>query len=285
MQSLKGEVAIVTGASRGGGRGIALELGAAGATVYVTGRTIRTYPNQSETINETAAMVTAQGGQGIPVQVDHTIEEQVASLFEQVYDEHGKLDLLVNNIWGGYESYEAHDFDDRFWNQPLWRYDKMFNAGVRAHFTASQHAARLMIPRKSGLIINTTASADGKYLGNLAYDIAKSAINRMAYGMALELREYNIAAIALAPGFMRTEAVLRAIGVNADNWQQSDALQSSESPQYIGRAVVALASDPNVMAKSGQLFAVGYLAKEYGFTDIDGRQVPAFEIPSEHAWD
>ena len=271
------KVAVVTGASRGGGRGIARALGEAGAIVYVTARSIQgesTTDNIPGTIDETAATVTASGGVGIPVQCDHTVDAQVEALFMRVQQEQGRLDILVNNVWGGYEKYEYGGFDAPFWQQPLRHWEGMFTAGVRAHFLASRYAVPLMLPQRQGLIINTTAWDRDKYLGNLFYDVAKSAVNRMAYGMARELREYHIAAIALAPGFMRTERVLAVLGSNEDN----PDLSATESPEYIGRAVVALATDPNVMQKSGMVLTVGDLASEYGFTDVDGRQIPAFKI-------
>lgn len=285
MQRLKGKLAVVTGASRGGGRGIALVLGEEGATVYVTGRSVgggSTRPDLSgTTIEDTAGQVTARGGVGIPVRCDHTVDAEVEALFERVKQEHGRLDILVNNAWGGYERYDPNNFDAPFWEQPLWRWDKMFKAGVRAHYTASRIAAPLMISQCQGLIVNTTAWDRGKYLANLPYYLAKTVINRMAYGMALELREHNIAVVALSPGWMRTEDVLRRYKTDEQNWHEVPALKDTESTQYIGRAVVALAADPKVMEKSGRVLMVGDLAREYGFTDIDGRQVPVFRMPEE----
>lgn len=277
MQPLQGKVAVVTGASRGAGRGIALVLGEAGATVYVTGRSVRggvTTQNRRETIEETAEQVTARGGRGIPVRCDHTVDAEVAALFDQVRQEQGRLDILVNNAWGGYE--QMDDFSAPFWEQPD-RWHAMFTAGVRAHLMASRHAAALMLPQRQGLIVNTTFYDRGKYLSNLYYDLAKSAINRMAYGMALELRRHGIAAIALTPGWMRTEKVLEQ--------HAPEELGQTESVEYIGRAVAALAADPQVMARSGRTLTVGDLAREYGFTDVDGRLIPAFRIPDEHLRD
>jgi len=289
MQQLKGKVAVVTGASRGGGRGIALVLGEEGATVYVTGRSVTgdsTRPDlPGTTIEDTAKQVTARGGVGIPVRCDHTVDEQVEALFERVKREQGHLDILVNNVWGGYEDYGSDEaFDVAFWEQPLWRWDKMFRAGVRAHFTASRLAAPLMMSRGQGLIVNTTFWDRGKCLSNLPYDLAKTAINRMAYVMALELRGYNVAAVAVSPGWMRTESILQAYGTDEQNWQKIPDLRRTESTQYIGRAVAALAADPNVMEKSG-ILTVGDLAREYGFTDIDGRQPPAYRMSEEHLRD
>ena len=274
---LTGTVAVVTGASRGAGRAIALVLGEAGATVYVTGRSTRgtsTTEHLPGTVDDTAEGVTARGGVGIPVRVDHTDDAEVEALFARVRAEQGHLDLLVNNAWGGYERYDGRTFDAPFWEQPPSHWDGMFTAGVRTHFVASRFAAPLMIERGAGLIVGTVAWAFGEYLGNLYYDVAKAAIVRMAYGMAQELRPHGVAAVALSPGFMRTERVLAAH--NAEPFD----LGVTESPEYLGRAVAALAADPAVLAKSGRQLAVGDLAREYGFTDVDGRQPEPFRMPT-----
>ncbi|HXG64464.1 MAG TPA: SDR family NAD(P)-dependent oxidoreductase [Blastocatellia bacterium] len=276
MKPLEGKIAVVTGASRGAGRGIALVLGEAGATVYVTGRSVNHEPTTEDlpgTVEKTAEAATARGGVGIPVRCDHTVDAEVEALFARVQQEQGRLDLLVNNVWGGYEKDFYKEYSVPFWEQQLWRWDRMFTAGVRAHLTASWFAARLMLPHRQGLIINTTVWDEDKYIGNLFYDVAKCAINRLAYGMARQLRPHNIAALALAPGFMRTERVMAAHAA------QPFDLGGTESPEYIGRAVAALAADADVIEKSGRVFQVGNLAQEYGFTDVDGRQIPAFVIP------
>lgn len=281
MTRLQGKIALVTGASRGAGRGIARVLGEEGATVYVTGRRTRENPHPEFagcTIDDTVDQINARGGKGIAVKVDHTDDGQVEALFEQIKREQGRLDILVNNVWGGYEA-EMETFVDGFWKQPVWRWDKMFDAGVRAHFTASQHAARMMIPQKSGLIINTTFWDEDKYISNLPYDIAKAAINRMAFGMAYELHDCNIATIALSPGWMRTEVILAHYSPDKETTDTEFSFEGweiTESIEYIGRAVVALATDPNVMAKSSKTLTVGDVAHEYGFVDIDGRSVPPF---------
>ena len=286
MQRLKGRIAIVTGSSRGAGRGIALVLGEEGATVYVTGRSVRrtlTTNVPRTTIEDTAEQVSARGGWGIPVRCDHTVDEQVEALFKRVQREQGRLDLLVNNVWGGYEDYGSDEaFDAAFWEQPLWRWDRMFQAGVRAHFTASRLAAPVMIQQGHGLIINTTFWDRGKCLSNLPYDLAKTAVNRLAYVMALELRQHNIAAVALTPGWMRTEAVLLNYPIGPDDVdvQEYEGLEKTESVYYIGRAVAALATDPTIMEKSGRILTVGDLAREYGFSDIDGRQPPPYRMDS-----
>jgi NAD(P)-dependent dehydrogenase (short-subunit alcohol dehydrogenase family) len=283
MSNLKSKIAVVTGASRGAGRGIALVLGEAGATVYVTGRSVRggaTTENLPGTIDETVEAVTARGGVGIAVRCDHTEDTEVEALFERVKQEQGRLDILVNNAWSGYEGfYESwRKTGPYFWQQPYAdRWNKMFTAGLRAHFVASCLAAPLMLPQRSGLIVSTIAWDHDKYIGNF-YDVAKHAIARMIFGMAIELRKHNIAAVALAPGYMRTERVLAAYAA-----QPGAVLDYNitESPEYVGRAVVALASDPNVMEKSGRAFRVGELAQEYSFTDVDGRQVPPWTVPDD----
>lgn len=281
MQRLKGKVAMVTGASRGAGKGIAGVLGDEGATVYVTGRSVLGKPttgNLSGTIDETAEAVTQRGGVGIAVRCDHTVDAEVEALFDRVKQEQGSLDILVNNAWGGYEQYDSDTFDAPFWEQPLGHWHGMFTAGVRAQLVATRFAAPLMLPHRQGLIVNTTFSDRGKYIGNLFYDLAKNAIVRMAKGMAIELRAYNIAAVSLSPGFMRTEGVLAHCQTDEQHWQTVPDLKKTESPQYIGRAVAALAADPNVMQKSGSVLTVGELALEYNFTDIDGRYIPPFRL-------
>lgn len=278
-------VALVTGASRGGGRGIALELGATSATVYVTGRSVHGGPttdNVPGTIDETARDVTSRGGRGIAVRCDHTVDAEVESLFGRIAREYGRLDILVNNVWGGYESSECRPLPlVPFWEQSLHQWDGMFTAGVRAHLTASRLAVPLMVPQRRGLIVSTTANLGAlPYMRNLFYDMAKNAVARMAWAMAQELGEHGITALAVAPGFMRTERVVEA-------FRRAGAVEAldqpggpSETPAYVGRAIVALASDPRVIDKSGQLLEVGALAREYGFTDIDGTQPPPFRLPA-----
>jgi NAD(P)-dependent dehydrogenase (short-subunit alcohol dehydrogenase family) len=277
---LSGKVTVVTGASRGAGRGIAATLGEAGATVYVTGRSIKgqaTTENLPGTIEETAEIVTARGGKGVAVRCDHTVDSDVEEFFGRVQREQGRIDLLVNNTWGGYEHHDPQKFSAPFYEQPLRHWEGMFTAGVRAALIASRFAVSSMLPRRQGLIVNITAWDRDKFLANVFYDVAKGAINRMTCGMARELRPHNIAALALAPGFIRTERVVAAFEA-VDN---KDYLNFTESPEYVGRAVVAVASDQNIMEKSGRVLAVGDLAGEYGFTDIDGRRIPAFRMPDE----
>ncbi len=276
MQPLRDTVALVTGATRGAGRGIACMLGDAGATVYCTGRSVRGRPatgNRPETIEETAEMVSTRGGVGIALQVDHTVEDQVMALVERIRRDHGRLDLLVNDVWGGDELTE--------WGKPFWEHSLangllMQERAVFSHIITSHYAAPLMVERRVGLIVEVTDGDRPEYRGNLFYDLVKSSVIRLAYAMAEELRPHNVTALALTPGFLRSEAVLDHFGVAEANWQdavkQDPHFAASETPYYIGRAVVALASDPDVSAKSGSVLTSWRLAAEYGFTDVDGRR-------------
>jgi NAD(P)-dependent dehydrogenase (short-subunit alcohol dehydrogenase family) len=221
-------------------------------------------------------MVTAAGGIGIPVRVDHTVDAEVAALFDRVQQEQGRLDLMVNNAWGGYhDSASDISFDAVFWEQPLARFDRMFTAGVRSHVSASWFAVPLMLPQRRGLIVNTTLDiAADHYDRALFYLASKQMINYLTFGMAHDLYQrggYEIAVIALAPGWMRTEAVMGNTFPHTLPTTPED-LDHTESVEYVGRAIVALASDPDVIKKSGQTLRVRDLAHEYGFTDIDGRQ-------------
>ena len=268
MPDLSGKVALVTGASRGVGKGIALGLGEAGATVYLTGRTIQEGQSAAKlpgTIQQTASEVDGLGGKGIAIRCDHTNDQEVEAVFERIRTENERLDILVNNVWGGYEQFsDGTEFwkETGFWTMPLSRWDKMFQAGVRAHFVASALAAPLMIAKHSGLIVNISFFAARRDDRGVAYGVAKLADDQMAACMAHELREHNVAAVSLYPGLVRTESVLQANFFDLSN---------SESPQFIGRAVAALATDPQVMNKSGQALVAAELALEYGFTDIDGK--------------
>ena len=269
MAKLSGKVAVVTGGSRGVGKGIALGLGEAGATVYVTGRTTKEgtdVENLGGTVFATAEQVTAMGGKGIAVVCDHRDDSQTEKLFQHVKEEQGRLDILVNNAWGGYERME-HDGEftwlKSFWEQPFWRWDAMFQGGVRAAYVASAFAARMMIEKQNGLIVNISFWAAQKYMANVAYGAAKAAVDKLTADMAHEAEKYNIAVISLYPGLVRTESVLRA----ADYFDMSN----SESPQFTGRVVAALANDPNVMRRTGKVWVVAALAEEYGIEDIDGK--------------
>lgn len=286
MQNLKHTVALVTGASRGAGRAIAQELGSAGATVYVSGRSVDGGPttdNVPGTIDQTAREVTARGGTGIAVRCDHALDADVEALFARIRTEAGRLDLLVNNVWGGYENPECRPLAHTpFWEQPAQQWEAMFTRGVRAHLMASRLAAPLMLPRRHGLIVSTTAQLDALPYGhNLFYDLAKNAIARLAWAMAQELREHGIAALAVAPGFMRTERVVEAFRRAGAEQALDGPGGPGETPAYLGRAVVALAGDAQVIGRSGQLVEVGTLAREYGFTDVDGRQPPPFRLPAQ----
>src|SRR5215207_7037212 len=270
MDKLNGEVAVVTGGSRGVGKGIALGLGEAGATVYVTGRTGQEGTDVEKlggTVFATAEEVTAIGGKGIAVACDHSDDAQVEALFQQLSEESGRLDILVNNAWGGYERME-HDGEftwlKPFWQQPLWRWDAMFHGGVRAAYVASALAARMMVEQQAGLIVNISFWAAQKYMANVAYGAAKAAVDKMTTDMAHEAEKFNITVVSVYPGLVRTESVLR----NAQYFDMSN----SESPQFTGRVIAALANDPNIMSKTGQVWVGAALAEEYGIQDIDGKQ-------------
>ncbi|MBI4892563.1 MAG: SDR family NAD(P)-dependent oxidoreductase [Acidobacteria bacterium] len=255
-------IAMVTGASRGVGRGIALALGEAGAKVFLTGRS-------GEALESAAEEIRRRGGEAVPCVCDHTDDAQVEAAFARVE----RLDVLVNNVWGGYENHPNGLGMDPFWKLPLDDWDGMFTRGLRAHIAASRLAIPKMIKGKRGLIVNTIAWLGGKYLRHLYYDLSKQACARLAYALSLELKPHKVAAVALAPGFVRTEAVMAA------HARHPFDLSATESPEYIGRAVAHLARDPEVLRWSGQVLTAGQLAKEYGFTDVDGKQPPAFEMP------
>lgn len=289
---LAGRIAVVTGASRGAGRGIAVELGAAGATVYVSARSTRAEPARGYerllalqqglqlpgSIEQTAEEVSAAGGQGIPVRCDHGDEAQVLALFERVRREQGRLDLLVNNAWGGHESFDGV-FERPFWEHPLAHWDTMMDRGVRHHLLAARAAAPIFVAQQRGLIVGTTFWDRGGYLrGNLFYDLAKAALVRLAFGFAQELKPHGVASLALSPGWMRTEFVLAAYKTDEAHWHEVPALTRTESPRYLGRAVAALAADPAVLERSGAVLSVAELARHYGFGDIDGGQPPAFQL-------
>jgi NAD(P)-dependent dehydrogenase (short-subunit alcohol dehydrogenase family) len=230
-------------------------------------------------IDDTADEVTRLGGRGIAVRCDHTREDEVRDLFARVEREQGTLDLLVNNAWGGHEAFSKDSFGAPFWEQALDQWDAMFDRGVRNHLLASRIAAPLFIRQARGLIVTTSYWDRGNYLrGNLFYDIAKAAMNRLAFAMAEELRPHGVASLAVVPGWMRTEWVLASSKADESTWRDHPELARTESPRYVGRAVAALAGDPGVMARSGGIHRVGDLAVEYGFTDVDGRVVPPYEL-------
>lgn len=250
--SLQGKVALVTGATHGIGRGVARELAAQGAEVFVTGRSLPAH----ERLNE---RITA-------IRCDHREHSEVEAAFRLINREASAIDILVNNVWGGYERMiEGGNFTwpKPFWEQPLWRWDAMFNAGVRAHYHASQLAAPGMVARRSGLIVNISFWAAQKHIGNVAYGVSKAATDKLTSDMAKELKPHGVTVVSLYPGLVRTEKVMEAA-------QYLD-LSNSESPEFVGRAVAALAADPDVLRHTGRILVAAALAQEYGFQDIDGK--------------
>jgi NAD(P)-dependent dehydrogenase (short-subunit alcohol dehydrogenase family) len=277
-ESLKGKVALVSGATRGGGRGIAVALGEAGATVYATGRTTRerrSEVDRPETIEETAELVSAAGGEGIAVAVDHLDPAQVARLMERIESERGRLDLLVNDIWGA-----EHLFD---WDKPVWEHDldnglRLLRLAIDTHLITSHHALPLLVRNPGGLVVEVTdgtaAYNADHYRVSMFYDLAKTSVIRMAWGLAQELGPRGATAVALTPGWMRSELMLEHHGVTEENWREATERTPhfciSESPRYVGRAVAALAGDPDVTRWNGRSLSSGKLAQDYGFTDLDG---------------
>ncbi|MFF3835709.1 SDR family oxidoreductase [Streptomyces sp. NPDC002458] len=276
--ALDGRIALVAGATRGAGRGIAVQLGAVGATVYVTGRTTRERRSEydrPETIEETAELVTAAGGTGIAVPTDHLVPEQVRALAGRIDAEQGRLDVLVNDVWGG-ERLFAFD-------KPVWEHDlddglRLLRLGVETHAITSHFLLPLLVRRPGGLVVEmtdgTAAYNTANYRNSYFYDLVKNSVLRMAFVLAHELEPHGGTAVALTPGWLRSEMMLDAFGVTEENWR--DALTEvphfciSESPAYVGRAVAALAGDPGVSLRNGGSLSSGQLAQEYGFTDLDG---------------
>ncbi|RFA30970.1 short-chain dehydrogenase [Alkalilimnicola ehrlichii] len=280
MSSLIGKVALVAGGTRGAGRGIAVELGAAGATVYVTGRSTRRQRSEydrPETIEETAEQVTAAGGQGIAVRVDHLVADDVAALIARIRAEQGRLDVLVNDIWGGELLTE--------WNKPVWEHDldkglRMLRLAIDTHLITAHHALPLLIERPGGLLVEvtdgTTAYNADHYRLSPFYDLAKVAVNRMGWAHAQDLVPHGATAVAITPGWMRSEMMLEHFGVTEKDWRKATAQEPhfaiSETPRFVGRAVAALAADPERARWNGQSLSSGSLAGHYGFTDLDGSQ-------------
>ncbi|TSE17113.1 SDR family oxidoreductase [Arthrobacter sp. KBS0703] len=287
---LAGKVALVAGATRGAGRGTAVALGEAGAIVYCTGRTTkdrRSAYNRAETIEETAAMVTSAGGTGIAAAVDHLSAAEVEQLIRRIDAERGRLDILVNDVWGGENLIE--------WNTPLWEHNldaglKMLHGAVDTHLVTSHFALPLLIRRPGGLVVEMT---DGTRDYNAAhyrlsafYDLAKSAVLRLAFSQAEELKPFGCTALALTPGWMRSEMMLEHYGVTEANWRDGAAVNPhfaaiSESPRFVGRAVAALAADPELHLRNGGSYSSGGLAREYGFTDVDGSQPDCWRYLAE----
>ena len=273
--TLSDHVAVVAGATRGGGRAIAIELGAAGATVYVTGRSAggrRSPMDRPETLEETAELVESAGGRAVFAPTDHTDRDQVRALAERVAREQdGRLDLLVNSVWGGDH---MAGFGETFWEHSLDQVLELQRNGVWSHLITAHTLAPLMVAGGSGLIVEVTDGIEDRYRGALAYDLVKASVIRLALAEAADLRPHGVAALALTPGFLRSEAMLDHFGVTAAGWRDAIAQDPhfafSETPHFLGRAVAALAADPEIMAKSGGRFATWDLAHEYGFDDVDG---------------
>ncbi|MFF0265882.1 SDR family oxidoreductase [Kribbella sp. NPDC004536] len=284
MQSLAGKVALVAGATRAAGRGIAVELGAAGATVYVTGRSTRTQRSEMdrpETIEDTADLVDQAGGHGIAVPVDHLDPAQVQALVERIEREQGALHILVNDIWGQHGEPE--------WDKTVWESDvdaglRLLQLGVNTHAITAHHALPLLIKSPGGLVVEMTDGTNEynaqNYRVSFFYDVAKGAVSRIAFALAHELDKYDATAVLLSPGWLRSEAMLEGFGVREDNWQDATSqvphFAISESPSYVGRAVAALAADPDVRRWNGKSTSSGELAQVYNFTDLDGSRPDAW---------
>lgn len=272
MNRLKGKVAIVTGGSRGVGKGIALGLAESGATVYVTGRTEngKTLPSflKETNIYNTAEEVTRLGGIGIAHKCDHTSDEEIKALFRRVMDEQGRLDILVNNAWGG-GAHVAQDyfFNTPFWEQPIALWDDHYTVGLRSNYVASKYAAEIMTKQNCGLIVNISFYGGRRYFNNVAYGVCKSAVDRLSADTAHELKDYGVSVFSLYPGHVRTEGMIEYA-----KYDSNVNLDEMESPQFVGRCVAALAKDKNVIEGTGKILITAEIAKHYGFTDLNGKQ-------------
>jgi len=280
------QVAIVTGASRGIGKGIALELGALGATVYATGRTASAGGVLPGTVGETAQMIDELGGRGVGVVCDHHDDAQVEALVQRVIDEHGRIDVLVNNVFNAPGL--APWLGRPFWDLPIEAWDEVIDIGVRSHYVAARAVAPTMIAQGDGLIVNVSSSGAIQYAHNVSYGVGKAALDRMSADMAHELAPYGVAVISVWPGLVRTELVLMGAKQAADGTSTLDLpgegtfdLADAESPRFVGRGVAALATDPKRMARSGRAFPVSELAADYGFTDVDGTVPRVLLRPNE----
>lgn len=253
---------MVTGASRGVGKGIAHELGIAGATVFITGRSRRNHPttdNLPGSIDETAELVTEAGGEGILIECDHTDDEDVQQMAKEIKNRHDRLDLLINNVWGGYEQYDAEVWQLSPWEQPVWRWDKMMETGVRAHYTTTRAVLPLILESNRPLILNISYGEDGNFLGDVQYDVAKYAVTRLGFALSEKLKSENVTALTIYPGFTRTERV--------EEGASKKELKKTKSPRFTGRGVVALAGDENVSDRSGGAYSIEELSQEYGFSE------------------
>jgi NAD(P)-dependent dehydrogenase (short-subunit alcohol dehydrogenase family) len=252
VMTIQDRVAVVTGATKGVGRGVASVLAQQGARVFVTGRSV----------SEGASV----DGRTTALQCDHRDDGQVDAAFQRIIGDAGSIDILVNNVWGGYENMLENGqftWPKPFWEQPLWRWDAMFNAGVRAHYRASQLAAPGMIAKRRGLIVNISFWSAQKHIGNVAYGVSKAATDKLTTDMAAELAPHGVAVVSLYPGLVRTEKVMEASA-----WLD---MSNSESPEFIGRAIASLANDPDVLRHTGKVLVAAAVAQEYDFTDIDGK--------------
>lgn len=285
--SLAGKVALVAGATRGAGRGIAIQLGTAGATVYVTGRTTttqRSEMNRPETIEETAALVDEAGGHGIPVRVDHLVPSEVSALVARIRRDQGRLHVLVNDIWGA-----EIEWGKSVWESSLETGLHTLRLAVDTHAITSHYALPLLIEQPGGLVVEVTDGTDeynaSHYRVSFFYDLAKASVNRMAFALAHELEPHGATVVSLTPGWLRSEAMLDAHGVTEANWRDAIAhaphFAISESPAFVGRAVAALAQDPGVARWNGQSLSSGQLARVYGFTDLDGSRPDAWRYVPE----
>ncbi|RFU86866.1 SDR family NAD(P)-dependent oxidoreductase [Streptomyces triticagri] len=287
---LTGRIALVAGATRGAGRALAVELGRAGATVYATGRTTREHISEvgrkSETIEETAELVTEAGGTGIGVRVDHLVPDEVRALTERIDREQGRLDILVNDVWGG----DVHvEWDKKMWEHDLEKGLRVLRLGIETHIVTSRYALPLLTRNPGGLLVEVTdgtAEYNRRYREPFYYDLAKAAPLRMTLGLAEELKEYGCTALCITPGWLRSEAMLdEHFKVSEEHWldgcEQNPHFAISETPTYIGRAVAALAADPDVARYNGASLSSGGLAAEYGFTDVDGSAPDAWRYMTE----